>query len=422
MIFSPSQSTYSMSTTLFDTAPDFNQPIAVLKHCHDRIRKQLATLDQLLAHLPQHGADAEAQKAAQAILKYFNHAAHLHHDDEEQNLMPMLQATARDADLALLESLVPGILADHAAMDQDWALLKPQLEQIALGAGTALSSDQVRRFCDAYAAHMVKEEGNIAPMAKRLFSPEQMAQLGSAMQVRRGLTPALPASQVPEQQQVPVQNTVADGVVLADLRLDYGRASLTEHDVLDDPIAQFGKWFDEALHAKVNEPNAMSVATVDGDGRPSSRIVLIKQFDARGFTWYTNYASQKGQQLDGNPHAALLFFWSELERQVRIEGTVVKTSAEESDKYFYSRPLKSQIGAIASQQSAPIANREQMEANYDAVAAASGEHAVRPAHWGGYRLDPVRIEFWQGRRSRFHDRIVYVKQGDGSWAKERLQP
>jgi pyridoxamine 5'-phosphate oxidase len=422
MIFSPSQSTYSMSTTLFDTAPDFNQPIAVLKHCHDRIRKQLATLDLLLAHLPQHGADAEAQKAAQAILKYFNHAAHLHHDDEEQNLMPMLQATARDADLALLESLVPGILADHAAMDQDWALLQPQLEQIALGAGTALSSDQVRRFCDAYAAHMVKEEGNIAPMAKRLFSPEQMAQLGSAMQVRRGLTPALPASQVPEQQQVPVQNTVAHGVVLADLRLDYGRASLTEHDVLDDPIAQFGKWFDEALHAKVNEPNAMSVATVDGDGRPSSRIVLIKQFDARGFTWYTNYASQKGQQLDGNPHAALLFFWSELERQVRIEGTVVKTSAEESDKYFYSRPLKSQIGAIASQQSAPIANREQMEANYDAVAAASGEHAVRPAHWGGYRLDPVRIEFWQGRRSRFHDRIVYVKQGDGSWVKERLQP
>ena len=211
-------------------------------------------------------------------------------------------------------------------------------------------------------------------------------------------------------------------MVLADLRLDYGRASLTETDVLDDPIAQFGKWFDEALHAKVNEPNAMSVATVDGDGRPSSRIVLIKQFDAHGFTWYTNYASQKGQQLDGNPHAALLFFWSELERQVRIEGTVVKTSGEESDRYFYSRPLKSQIGAIASQQSTPIANRAQMEANYDAAAAASGEHAVRPAHWGGYRLDPVRIEFWQGRRSRFHDRIVYVKQADGSWAKERLQP
>ena len=411
-----------MSNSLFDTAPDFNQPIAVLKHCHDRIRKQLATLAKLPAHLAAHGADLEAQKAAQAVLKYFNNAAHLHHDDEEQNLMPMLQATARDADLALLEQLVPGILADHAAMDQDWTLLQAELEAIAAGTGTALSVENVGRFCDAYTAHMAKEEANIAPMAKRLFSPEQMAQLGSAMQVRRGITPALPASQVPEQQQVSVHNTVADGVVLADLRLDYGRASLTENDVLDDPIAQFGKWFDEAMHAKVNEPNAMSVATVDTEGRPSSRIVLIKQFDTRGFTWYTNYDSQKGRQLGANPHAALLFFWSELERQVRIEGTVVKTSAEESDKYFYSRPLKSQISAIASQQSAPIANREQMEVNYDAVAAASGEHAVRPEHWGGYRLDPVRIEFWQGRRSRFHDRIVYVKQADGSWAKERLQP
>ena len=411
-----------MSNTLFDTAPDFNQPIAVLKHCHDRIRKQLATLDKLPAHLAAHGADSEAQQAARAVLKYFNTAAHLHHDDEEQNLMPMLQATARDADLVLLEQLVPGILADHAAMDQDWLLLQAQLETISTGASAELSTDNVRRFCDAYTAHMAKEEANIAPMAKRLFTPEQMAQLGSAMQVRRGIAPALPASQVPEQQQVPVHNTVADGVVLADLRLDYGRASLTESDVADDPIAQFGKWFDEAMHAKVNEPNAMSVATVDAEGRPSSRIVLIKQFDARGFTWYTNYDSQKGQQLRANPHAALLFFWSELERQVRIEGTVVKTSAEESDKYFYSRPVKSQISAIASHQSATIANREQMEVNYEAVAAASGERPVRPDHWGGYRLDPVRIEFWQGRRSRFHDRIVYVKQADGSWAKERLQP
>ena len=185
---------------------------------------------------------------------------------------------------------------------------------------------------------------------------------------------------------------------------------------------RFGKWFDEALHAKVNEPNAMSVATVGADGRPTSRIVLIKQFDQRGFTWYTNYDSQKGQQLRDNPHAALLFFWNELERQVRIEGKVVKTSSEESDQYFYSRPVKSQIAAIASRQSAPIASREQMEANYDASAATSGEHPVRPEHWVGYRLEPVRIEFWQGRRSRFHDRIVYVKQADGSWIKERLQP
>lgn len=411
-----------MSTQLFDTAPDFSEPVAVLKHCHDRIRKQLQTLQKLLAHLPQHGADRDAQHAAAAVLKYFNNAAHLHHDDEEHNLIPMLQATARGADAALLDQLVPAILAEHRTMDSGWAALAAQLEQIAAGTSAALSADLVQRFCDAYAAHMTVEENNIAPMAKRLFSPEQMAQLGSAMQQRRGITPSLPTSQVPEQQQVPVQNTVADGVVLADLRLDYGRASLTEHDVLDDPIAQFGKWFDEAMHAQVNEPNAMSVATVDADGRPSSRIVLIKQFDARGFTWYTNYDSQKGRQLRANPHAALLFFWSELERQVRIEGTVVQTSTEESDKYFYSRPLKSQIGAIASQQSAPIASRAHMEANYEAVAAASGEQPVRPAHWGGYRLDPVRIEFWQGRRSRFHDRIVYVKQADGSWRKERLQP
>jgi len=411
-----------MSNALIDTAPDFNQPIAVLKHCHDRIRKQLTTMQNLLAHLPKHGADADAQKAAQAVLKYFNNAAHLHHEDEEQNLVPMLQATARGADAVLLDELVPAILAGHEQMDRDWNIIKSQLEQIATGAAAALSARDVQGFCDTYAAHMAVEEANIAPMAKRLFSPEQMAQLGSAMQVRRGITPDLPLSQVPEQQQVAVANTVADGVVLADLRLDYGRASLTEHDVLDDPIAQFGKWFEEAMHAKVNEPNAMSVATVDADGKPSSRIVLIKQYDARGFTWYTNYESQKGRQLHANPHAALLFFWSELERQVRIEGAVVKTSAEESDKYFYSRPVKSQIAAIASQQSARIASREQMEANYDAAAAVGGEHPVRPENWGGYRLDPLRIEFWQGRRSRFHDRIVYVKQADGSWVKERLQP
>jgi len=411
-----------MSQPLFDTAPDFSQPIAVLKHCHDRIRKQLETLQKLAAHLPEHGADAEARKAAQAVQKYFNNAAPLHHEDEEQNLVPMLQATAREADAVLLAGLVPAILADHQQMDRDWHIINSQLEQIANGQGAALSAEQVQSFCDAYAAHMVTEETHIAPMAKRLFSPEQMAQLGSAMQARRGIVPGLPQSQVPEQKQVAVSDTVADGVVLADLRLDYGRASLTEHDVLDDPIAQFGKWFEEALRAKVNEPNAMSVATVDAQGKPSSRIVLIKQYDARGFTWYTNYDSQKGRQLGDNPHAALLFFWSELERQVRIEGTVVKTSAEESDKYFYSRPVKSQIAAIASQQSARIANREQLEANYDAAAAVSGEHPVRPEHWGGYRLDPVRIEFWQGRRSRFHDRIVYLKQADGSWVKERLQP
>lgn len=215
---------------------------------------------------------------------------------------------------------------------------------------------------------------------------------------------------------------VAGGIALADLRMDYGRASLSEEDTLDSPVAQFAKWFDEAMKAQVNEPNAMSVATVGQDGRPSSRIVLIKQFDQRGFTWYTNYQSQKGHQLAENPHAALLFFWPELERQVRIEGRVEQTSAAESDTYFYSRPVKSQLAAIASSQSAPIGSRADMEANYAAVEASSGAKPQRPAHWGGYRLVPERVEFWQGRASRFHDRIVYALQADGSWAKLRIQP
>ena len=393
-------------TSLIDSAPGFDQPIAVLKHCHDRIRKQLRTLQKLQPHLIEHGADAEAQQAAQAVLKYFNQAAHLHHADEEENLMPMLQATARDADAALLAALVPALLAEHQRMAADWLIIKTQLDGIVNGRDGTLSAPDVARFCDAYTAHMEKEEANVAPMAKRLFSAAQMAELGAAMQRRRGIDTAAPAS----------------GEALADLRRDYGQASLSEADVLGDPIAQFAKWFDEAVQAQVNEPNAMSVATVDADGKPSSRIVLIKQYDARGFTWYTNYESQKGRQLRANPHAALLFFWSEVERQVRIEGTVEQTSAEDSDKYFYSRPLKSQLAAIASRQSETIASRAQMEANYAAAAAAGGAQPKRPEHWGGYRLVPQRIEFWQGRRSRFHDRIVFVRQADGSWAVQRLQP
>jgi pyridoxamine 5'-phosphate oxidase len=234
-----------------------------------------------------------------------------------------------------------------------------------------------------------------------------MQLLGEAMQRRRNIGPA--AAQ-------------AGGIALADLRLDYGRASLSEEDTLAGPVAQFAKWFSEAMKAQVNEPNAMSVATVGDDGRPSSRIVLIKQYDERGFTWYTNYESQKGRQLAQNPHAALLFFWPELERQVRIEGRVERTSSEDSDTYYYSRPVKSQLAAIASRQSQPIASRDEMEANYAAVEAASGGKPQRPAHWGGYRLTPERVEFWQGRQSRFHDRIVYTLQADGSWRKERIQP
>ena len=399
-----------MTAPLFDSVPGFDQPIAVLKHCHDKIRKQLTTLQNLLAYLPQQGNTIAAQQAAKAVLQYFNKAAHLHHDDEEQDLMPMLQATASGADAALLATLVPEILADHQRMDQAWSTLRPQLDAIAAGASTELSPDGVNAYVDAYHAHMSKEEGQLAPMAKRLFSAQQMEQLGTAMQRRRGIAPEEVAA-------------AADpAAALAAMRTDYLHSSLSEADVLADPVAQFQKWFDEALKAQVGEPNAMTLSTVSPQGKPSSRIVLIKQFDARGFTWYTNYNSEKGQQLEQNPQASLLFFWRELERQVRIEGTVVKTSAAESDEYFNVRPLLSRLSAIASQQSAPIASRAELEANYDAVAAVAGDTPVRPAHWGGYRLQPERIEFWQGRRSRFHDRIVFTRGADGAWSMERLQP
>lgn len=406
-----------MTDPLLAPAPGFDQPIAVLKHCHDKIRKQLATLHKLLEHLPGHGADAAARQAAQAVQKYFNTAAPLHHADEEVDLLPMLDATATGADLDTVRRLRPDILAQHQQMDEAWHVIDAQLDRISSGTATALAADAVQRFAQMYTAHMEVEEGHIAPMAKRLFSPAQMAVLGESMARRRGIAPAGTADG---------GATTVGGIALADLRMDYGRASLSEDDTLDDPVAQFGKWFDEAMKAQVNEPNAMSVATVGSDGRPSSRIVLIKQFDARGFTWYTNYESQKGRQLAQNPHAALLFFWPELERQVRIEGRVERTSAEESDRYFYSRPVKSQLGAIASHQSAPIGNRSEMEANYAAAeahcAATAGGKPQRPAHWGGYRLVPERVEFWQGRASRFHDRIVFALQADGRWAKERLQP
>ncbi len=394
-----------MTFALPDSAPGFDQPIAVLKHCHDRIRKQLATLDKLGAHLAVHGADEQSRQAAAAVIKYFEQAAPLHHEDEEQNLIPMLQATAQGEDAALLAQLAPGIIAEHHQMDAMWQGLHEQLRAIADGSGTLLRETDARRFADTYAAHMEREESHIAPMAKRLFSAEQMAQLGAAMQARRGIA-----------------TPVATGNAVADLRKDYGQATLNETDVAPDPIVQFNSWFEQALKAEVNEPNAMSVATVDERGRPTSRIVLIKQFDARGFTWYTNYDSQKGRQLQHNPHAALLFFWPELERQIRIEGRVERTSAEESDKYFHSRPLKSRLAAIASAQSMPIATRQALEDNYDAVAQQFGEAPARPDNWGGFRLIPERMEFWQGRRSRFHDRIVYTLQPDGSWARERLQP
>lgn len=209
---------------------------------------------------------------------------------------------------------------------------------------------------------------------------------------------------------------------IADLRKDYSRASLTEADVDPDPVRQFSTWFQQALDAGVAEANAMSVATVGADGRPSSRILLIKDVDSEGFTWFTNYASRKGRELAIHPHAALLFHWVELERQVRIEGRVDKLPAAQSDTYFQSRPLKSRLGALASAQSEPIASREALERQFAEAEAQYGEQPVRPSHWGGYRLVPERVEFWQGRPSRLHDRIVYTRQDDGAWRRERLQP
>lgn len=414
-----------MTEHLFDPVPGFDQPIAVLKHCHDKIRKQIATMQKLIAHLAQQGATIDAQQAAKSVLQYFDKAAPLHHEDEEADLMPMLQATATGADAALLQALVPAILADHVQMDQAWQALKAQLGMVAAGTAATLSADAVAHFAEYYRQHMEKEENQLAPMAKRIFSEEQMAQLSTAMQKRRGLcddAPAAPAKPAAAAVPVPAPAGSLSAAALADLRKDYIQASLMETDVLADPIAQFSKWLDEALKAQVNEANAMSVATVSADGKPTARILLIKQVDERGFTWFTNYDSEKGQHLEHNPNASLLFFWRELERQVRIDGRVVKTSDEESDKYFYSRPVQSQLSAIASQQSAPIASREELERNLEAVAAREGGQPRRPAHWGGYRLQPERIEFWQGRRSRFHDRIVFTRQEDGSWLRQRLQP
>ena len=208
---------------------------------------------------------------------------------------------------------------------------------------------------------------------------------------------------------------------LADLRKNYSLGSLDVADVAPDPIQQFHTWFAQALDAKLPEPNAMTVATVDAAGRPAARILLIKVVDERGFVFFTNYESRKGHELAVNPHASLLFHWIELERQVRIEGRVEKTSAEESDAYFASRPPGSRIGAWASEQSEVIDSRAALEAREAEVRAKYGDNPPRPPHWGGYRVVPDTLDFWQGRPSRRHDRIRYTRAGSG-WQIDRLSP
>ncbi|MGZ8413184.1 MAG: pyridoxamine 5'-phosphate oxidase [Gemmatirosa sp.] len=210
---------------------------------------------------------------------------------------------------------------------------------------------------------------------------------------------------------------------IADLRRTYARAQFDEGDADADPITQFHRWFDEALAAKALEPNAMTLATASPDGLPDARIVLLKGADARGFTFFTDYRSAKGQQLDANPRAALVFWWAELERQVRVSGAVTRVSREESAAYFASRPRGSRLGAWTSRQSTVLPDRTALERAYAATEArfSDADDVPLPEHWGGFRIAPEWIEFWQGRPSRLHDRIRYVRVHE-RWARERLSP
>ena len=208
---------------------------------------------------------------------------------------------------------------------------------------------------------------------------------------------------------------------IADIRKSYERAELNEHASHADPMLQFDQWLNEAIKGEIPEPNAMTVATVGSNLRPSTRVVLIKGYDERGIVWYTNYDSRKGRELAGNPFAALQFHWVELERVVRIEGRVERVSPEDSDAYFHSRPLDSRIGAWASPQSQVIPGRTLLVTNAAKYGAQFLLNPPRPPHWGGFRLVPDCWEFWQGRKSRLHDRLRYTQQADG-WLRERLAP
>ncbi len=208
---------------------------------------------------------------------------------------------------------------------------------------------------------------------------------------------------------------------LSDFRKSYELGELDEAEAADGPLALFNRWMEEAIAHDVSEPTAMTLATVGADGRPSTRVVLLKGCDARGFVWFTNYESRKGEELAHRPFAALQFHWVEMERVVRIEGRVEKTSAQESDDYFKSRPLDSRLGAWASPQSRVISSRGVLVANAAKAAVQHGLNPERPPHWGGYRLLPDRFEFWQGRRSRLHDRLRFTL-GDDGWARDRLAP
>jgi pyridoxamine 5'-phosphate oxidase len=216
---------------------------------------------------------------------------------------------------------------------------------------------------------------------------------------------------------------VSDTNAIANIRKEYKLQTLAEKDVLKDPIAQFDKWWQEAIHSNLEEVNAMTLATASADGMPDARIVLLKGVDENGFVFFTNYESAKGQQLLENPRASLVFFWAALERQVRISGLVSLTSSKVSDKYFDSRPEGSRIGAWASPQSQVIESREWLEDAEKRLRGESLEHPKhRPPYWGGYQVRPTRMEFWQGRPSRLHDRILYTLQGNGNWKIERLAP